>query len=254
MSALPAPIENQTPWHEYIDRKRRRNFLAILEELSRRQDKHAPDFLLIGALALAMQNYLRYVAWWDIDLLFRSEEALQKFAKSITAPGLRIEHLDDEVVSTADLVCLHTMWSFGGTWANVDYIYRPQRFPFFHETLCHQAPFSQTIRLENREYHLNLLLGHPWDIFADKLTLRRTVEQLQNKDAFGIDLRHLVLILRQDHATQNFWKHIVKKSAALPQKDVLREMLMTLIEIAPELGYEVFCRPQEVAGYFGNPE
>jgi hypothetical protein len=118
-------------WSEFIDHKRRPNFPAILEELSLRQDKNAPDFVIIGALALLVQNYLHDVAWWDIALLFRDEETLQKFAETMTAPGLHIEPMDDAVISTGDLVCLHTMWSFGRTWANVDYIYRPECFQFF---------------------------------------------------------------------------------------------------------------------------
>lgn len=248
MSAEP---EHKVPWYEYIDRKRRHNFLAILEELSRRQDKHAPDFLLIGAMALLIEGYLQYLAWWDIDLLFRNEETLQRFARNATAPGLRIEQMDDEVISTSDIVCLHTMWSFGRTWTNVDYIYRPDRFQFFYEACCQRAPFSQSIRLENHEYHINLLLANPWDIFVDKLTLRRTMEQLQMKDSFGIDLRHIVTILQRHRTNQRFWKYISTRSEALAEKKVLNETLMKLIEIAPELGYEGICSPNEVTRYFG---
>jgi hypothetical protein len=240
------------PWYELIDHKRRHNFLAILEELSRRQDKRAPDFVLIGALALLMQNYLDYVAWWDIDLLFRDEETLGKFAKSIAAPGLRIEQLDEAMVSTGDLASLHTMWSFGRTWANVDYIYRPERFHFFYETLRRQQPFAQTIRLDEREYHLNLLLGNPWDIFVDKLTLPRMLEQLHRSDFLGKDLRHIFFILRRDHANQQFWQHLVAKSEALGQREALGAVLAGLCELAPKLGYEEVGDPEQVAGFFGK--
>jgi hypothetical protein len=225
-------------WPDFIDHKRRPNFLAILEALSRRQDKHAPDFVIIGALALLMQNYLHYVAWWDIDLLFRDEETLRKFAENMTASGLRIEPMDDDVISTGDLTCLHTMWSFGRTWANVDYIYRPERFQFFYSTLRNQAPFAQTIRLDDREYHLNLLLGNPWDIFLDKLILPRFIEQLNVNDFSGKDLRHLLLILQQDHAKPDFWQHLAGKSEALGQRGALKAMLLRLAAIAPELGYK----------------
>lgn len=245
-------IDPKAPWYEYIDRKRRHNFLAILEELSRRQDKHAPEFLLIGAIALLMQNYLHYLAWWDIDLLFRDPETLQGFAKTMVAPGLRIKQMDDEMVRTSELECLHTMWSFGHTWANVDYIYRPERFQFFYETLCHQEPFSQSVRVDDREYHINLLLGNPWDIFVDKLTLPRMVEQLQKNDFLGKDLRHIVFILRQDQTEHNFWKHITAKSEALGQREALGAVLVRLIEVAPELGYEDVGDPEEVIRFFGK--
>lgn len=247
------------PWYNYIDRKRRPNFLAILEELSRWQaaptgTKHDPDFLLVGAVSLLMQGYLRYLAWWDIDLLFRDQDALQRFAQNVAAPGLRIVRMDDEIISTEDITCLHTVWSFGRTWANVDYIYRPQRFQFFYETVRGRVPFSQTIEAGERAHQINLWLGDPWDIFVDKLTLRRTVEQLHRKDIFGIDLRHIVIILQRDHANQNFWKHIVTKSETLQRKDLLRDVLLRLIEIGPELGYQEVCDPKEVAIYFGERE
>lgn len=247
-----AGAEAGAPWYEYIDRKRRHNFLAILEELSWRQDKQTPQFIVIGALALLMQNYLHYVAWWDVDLLFRDHESLQSFANSVAAPGLQITHLDDDIILAADLECLHTMWSFNRTWANVDYIYRPQRFEFFHDTLRSQEPFSRTVQLGGREYHINLVLGHPWDIFVDKLTLRRTVDQLQQGDSFGIDLRHLVIILRRDQANEQFWKHIVAKSEALGKKGLLKDVLLRLIEIAPELGYTDVAGPQEAISHFAQ--
>lgn len=241
------------PWYELIDRKRRHNFLAIIEELSRRQDKGAPDFVLIGALALLMQNYLDYMAWWDIDLLFRDEETLGKFAKSIAAPGLRIEPTDEAMVSTGELACLHTMWSFNRTWANVDYIYRPERFQFFYDTLRRQPPFAQTIRLDEREYHLNLLLGNPWDIFVDKLSLPRMLEQLQMSDFLGKDLRHIFFILRRDHADPQFWQHLVAKSEALGQREALGAVLARLCELAPKVGYEEVGDPKQVAVFFGKP-
>jgi hypothetical protein len=256
---MPPATDNKRPWHEYIDRKRRHNFLAILEELSRRQTapvgiKQTPEFVLIGAMALLMQNYLHYLAWWDVDLLFRDEESLRKFANNMAAPGLQIEQIDDEIVSTSDLVCLHTMWSFGRTWANVDYIYRPERFQFFHDTLRNQPPFSQTVGFDNREYHIALLLAHPWDIFVDKLTLSRTVEQLHQKDAFGIDLRHLVFILQRDRANPEFWQHLITQSETLGRREVLKAMLFRIIEIAPELGYNKVCDHEEVVRYFGKME
>lgn len=239
-------------WYEYIDRKRRHNFLAILEELSRLQDKDAPQFFVIGAMALLMQDYLHYLAWWDIDLLFRDRVSLHRFADSAVAPGLQVTRMDDEIILDRDIECLHTMWSFNRTWANVDYIYRPQRFEFFSDTLQNRQPFSQTVRLDGSDYRINLLLGDPWDIFVDKLTLRRTVEQLQREDSFGIDLRHIVIILRQDHSNDQFWKHIVGRSAALGQKEILKEVLLRLIKIAPELGYADIGRPEEVINHFGK--
>jgi hypothetical protein len=245
-------IDRNVPWYKYIDQKRRHNFLRILEALSRQQNKHDPEFMLIGALTLVMQNYLHYLAWWDIDLLFRDEEILRKFAKSIAVPDLQIEPLDDEIISTGDIVCLHTMWSFGHTWANVDYIYRPERFHFFYETLKNRTPFSQTVMVDNCEYHISLLLAHPWDIFVDKLTLSRTVEQLQQKDAMGIDLRHIVFILQRDGADQNFWKHLIAKSDTFGRKDVLKTVLSRIIEIAPELGYKDVCNHEVVSRYFGT--
>jgi len=47
-------VETEAPWYEYIDRKRRHNFLAILETLSRQQNKDTPQFFLIGAMALGL--------------------------------------------------------------------------------------------------------------------------------------------------------------------------------------------------------
>ncbi|MDZ7292979.1 MAG: hypothetical protein ONB44_05185 [candidate division KSB1 bacterium] len=245
-------LDPNAPWFEFIDRKRRHNFLAILEELSSRQSKEAPEFILIGALVLLMQNYLHYLAWWDIDLLFRDSETLQGFANAMKAPGLKIKQIDDEMIRTHELECLHVMWSFGRTWANVDYIYRPSRFQFFYETLRHQEPFAQTVRLDHREYQLSLYLGNPWDIFVDKLTLSRLTEQLKKDDFLGKDFRHLFFILQRDHANDNFWKHLAAKSEALGQKEILKAAVIRLIEIAPELGYEDVGDRAAVVKFFGE--
>jgi len=241
-------VETEAPWYEYIDRKRRHNFLAILETLSRQQNKDTPQFFLIGAMALVMQNYLRYQAWWDIDLLFRDEESLLSFAKNIKAPGLNIIQLDDEIIITSEIKSWHSMWSFGRTWANVDYIYRPERFQFFYETICDREPFSEIINVDNREYHIDLLLGDPWDIFVDKLTLQRVIDQLQRGDCMGKDFRHIDLILRHDHDNPDFWQHVMTKAEELDRKEVLCASLLRLAEIAPEAGYTQIRIPEEIAG------
>jgi len=242
--AKPSSHEINTPWYFWVDEKRRHNLLRVLEELSRVQNKPNPQFILIGALALLIRGILQYMVQWDIDLLFRNEEALSGFIAVEKSRDARIVHYDEHLMKGVEIASLHTAWSFDGTWFNVDYILKARTFQLYHSTVCNEGPFEECVNYEGSNYRLNLFMAHPWDIFIEKILSPRFQRELESRDWMSVDIRHVVTMLERDKGNDDFWQTTQAKIEHLGKKSVFKSHLLALLSSLPELGYRSVDMPE----------
>ncbi len=224
-------------WLNYIDEKRRVNFVKILAELSLLQDKKDLNFIIIGALTLLIPGYLNYTVYWDIDLLFKNVKALRDFISKPKSHNLRIINYDDELMISEKITSFHTAWSFNKSWFNVDYILREGVFEFYTENLFLFRPYTTIIELKDGKFPINLYLAHPWDVFVEKVLSPRLEKDIDLKVDLSIDLRHIYIIYSKDMNNENFWNYVKEKIERFNRSEEFKIKLQRILKIAPELGY-----------------
>ncbi len=224
-------------WLDCIDEKRRVNFVRILAELSLHQDKKELNFIIIGALTLLITNYLKYTAYWDIDLLFRDVRTLRDFISKSKSHNLRIVNYDDELMISEKITSFHTAWSFSKSWFNVDYILREGFFEFYAENLSSLNHYTTIIELKDGKFPIDLCLAHPWDVFVEKVLSPRLEKDMDLKIDLSVDLRHIYIIYNNDMMNANFWNHIRQKIEKFDRTAEFKTRLQKILSIAPELGY-----------------
>lgn len=234
---MKAPADR--PWYLWVDPKRRRNLLEILNELSRLQNEQYPAFILVGALALLIRGYLKYMVYWDVDLLFKDKKSLLDFANRPKSSHLKIVAYDDELQEKKHISSLHTFWSFDKTWFNVDYILMDNLFDFYYATLSKEGPYFAEIKVNGRLYDLNLMVAHPWDVFVQKLTTPRFRVALELKDGLSFDICHILTLFRQDGDNPRFWQWVAEKAAILKGKERVKRNLIELLSTVREFGHSV---------------
>ncbi|GAH55209.1 unnamed protein product, partial [marine sediment metagenome] len=179
-------MKEREHWLSFIDVKRRQNLLLILEELSSLLDKKNPNFIIIGAMSILIQGFIGgYKVLWDVDLLFRNSDGIMDFRKKEKSKNLRIVELDDGIVQNKNIGSLHTVWSFSTTWFNVDYIIKSNLFDFYNPLKRRKEPHNETVRFQNRDYHIILFLADPLDVFVEKIVSPRMEKELNLRDDFG---------------------------------------------------------------------
>ncbi len=226
-----------THWLNFIDARRRENLVQILQELSRLQTHPEPNFIVIGALSLLIQGCLHYVAYWDIDLLFRDTRQLDKFIAAPKTGSLRIVDLDDELVTNETISSFHTAWTFTKSWVNVDYILRKGIYEYYAENNDPGRRHVETITIAGHSYPLSLHLAHPWDVIVEKILSPRTKKEVELRVDMSVDLRHIFVVYSREQNNPAFWEHVFRKSAYLGQTDILKSRLRTILTTAPEFGY-----------------
>lgn len=226
-------------WYLWVDPKRRQNLLEILNELSRLQNKESLTFILVGALALLIRGYLKYMVYWDVDLLFKDKESLFDFVKQPKSSRLKIVHYDEELQERKHISSLHTFWSFDKTWFNVDYILMDNLFNFFYATLSEERPYFERIKINDHQYHLNLMVAHPWDIFVQKLTTSRFEVGLELKDDLSFDICHILTLFQRDGDNPQFWQWVAQKASILKRKEIVKRNLIELLSAIYEFGHNV---------------
>lgn len=254
MAETPA---GSKPWHSYLANNQRAEFLSCLQELSRLQEKSQPAFLLIGGAALLLQGVSQHLQWWDIDLIFRDKVALFDFLRAEKHPQLRIQFMEEGTSQRSGLHFVHTSWCFYGRWTNVDCIAREGYFDFYLATARAEGPFSRSIDESGQTYHLDLLIGHPWDVIIDKLTLERFEASLETMSSLNKDLPHIWDVLRKTGDDPAFYAHVTKQTERLGNLRFLRENVLTLWRCAAELGYpteEISTKVLEFAMQEKSPE
>lgn len=195
-------------------------------------------------MSLLMQGYLKYTAWWDLDLLFRDEKSLYDFIDLPKSPDLRIVHYDEALMVGRSIRSFHTAWSFDRGWFNVDYLLRDNFFHHHYTTLKKRGPLRGRVELgDGREIHWFLFLAHPWDVFVEKLITSRFSGELDRRDSMGVDLRHIMIILNGNFGNPVFWKHTAAKASQLRNKGLFKKNLTELASNISELGYGDNLRP-----------
>lgn len=224
-------------WLNYIDEKRRLNFVKILVELSHLQDKNDLNFIIIGAMTLLIHGYLKYTAYWDIDLLFKNVSRLKEFIEMQKSHNLRIINYDDELMINEKITSFHTAWSFPKSWFNVDYILREGLFEFYTENLSTFSPFKTIIELKEGRFPIDLYIAHPWDIFVEKVLSPRLEKELDLRVDLSIDIRHIFIIYQHELTNQNFWDYVQKKIARTEREEEFKTKLLKILNLSLELGY-----------------
>ncbi len=224
-------------WLKFVDQKRRKNLIAILQELSKYQQKDDLNFIIIGALPLLMLDYLNWIVCWDIDLLFKDKERLREFMNRPKAPDLKIVSYDDDLMTTENITSFHTAWSFDKNWFNVDYILREPVFKFYTSDTMEYQPFTQSFKFENESFNISLYLAHPWDIFIEKVISPRAEKEIDLKIDLSVDIRHIFAIYLKEKENIEFWQHILKKIKAFNCETQFKGQLVKLFAIKGEIGY-----------------
>lgn len=225
-------------WLNYIDEKRRLNFVKILVELSQLQDKKNLNFIIIGALTLLMQGYLKYTAYYDIDLLFKDINRLKEFINHPKPHNLQIVNYDEELMISEKITSFHTAWSFTKTWFNVDYIIRPGIFEFYVENPSVLKPYNTLVELKEGRFPIELCIAHAYDIFVEKVLSPRLDKDINLKVDMSVDVRHIYIIYAKEFANQNFWDYIEQKAKKIEREREFKDKLLTILKLAPEIGYK----------------
>ncbi len=224
-------------WLTYIDKKRTLSILQILQELSRLQNKHDLNFIIIGALPLLIKGYLKYKSYWDIDLLFRDERSLKTFIKIPKSESLTIVHFDDNLMVSKDITSFHTVWAYKRQWVNVDYIIRKRFFEFYTYNMKELKPYTQTIKTKDRTSYIDSYLAHPWDIIVEKTISPRMKKELTLKLDMSIDIRHIYTVYEREKDNVEFWDYTFEKAKYLKAQSEFKKNFLKLLSIASVLGY-----------------
>ncbi|MEO0205861.1 MAG: hypothetical protein ABIL22_04205 [candidate division WOR-3 bacterium] len=239
-------------WLNFVDEKRRLNFIKVLVEISRLQDKNDLNFIIIGAMTLLMQDYLDYTAYWDIDLLFKNASKLREFMNKPKSHGLQIVNYDDELMISEKITSFHTAWSFTKTWFNVDYILREGVFEFYADNIKNMKPYTSIIELKEGKFPIELYIAHAYDIFVEKVLSPRLEKDIDLKVDMSVDLRHIYIIYSKEIKNQTFWEYIQQKIRSLNREKEFKEKLLTILKLGPEVGYNNISIPDFILGILQN--
>lgn len=225
-------------WLNYIDEKRRANFVRVLVELSHLQDKKDLNFIIIGALTLLMQGYLKYTAYYDIDLLFKDIDHLREFINHPKPHNLQIVNYDEELMISEKITSFHTAWSFTKTWFNVDYIIRPGIFEFYVENRSVLQPYTALVELKEGKFPIELCIAHAYDIFVEKVLSPRLEKDINLKVDMSVDIRHIYIIYSKELTNQDFWHYVEEKIKRIGREREFKDKLLTILNLASEIGYK----------------
>ncbi|MCX7995527.1 MAG: hypothetical protein N3A65_07145 [candidate division WOR-3 bacterium] len=239
-------------WLNFVDEKRRLNFIKVLSEISRLQDKNDLNFIVIGALTLLIHGYLKYTAYWDIDLLFKDAGKLKEFINKPKSAGLQIVNYDDELMISEKITSFHTAWSFTKSWFNVDYILRPGIFEFYTENLKQMKPYTSLIELKEGKFPVDIYLAHPYDIFVEKILSPRVEKDIELKVDLSVDIRHIYTVYSKELTNEDFWKYVFHKIERINREKEFKSKLLTVLKLAPELGYNNIEIPESISKFLQN--
>ncbi|MGB3341997.1 MAG: DUF6036 family nucleotidyltransferase [bacterium] len=236
-------------WLDHIDEKRRENLLQILEELSKLQNRDDLNFIIIGALSLLFNNYLKYKVYWDIDMLFKDKNQFTSFIEKPKSKSLKIVNLDDTLMIDKNISSYHTVWAFDHIWFNVDYILRQGFFEYYAHTITQLKPYKERIPFGNNCYEIELYIAHPWDIIVEKVFSPRTARDLELKVDTSVDLRHIVAVYVKEKNNHDFWKHAFEKAKLLQGEVAFKTKFLRILDELTDFGYgdiEVSAKSREI--------
>jgi hypothetical protein len=226
-----------TEWIKYVDSNRQTSFLRTLETLSGLQDHESLNFIIIGALPLLIAGYLEYVVFWDFDLLFKNKKALLGLNDLKKPEDLRIVEIDDQLMIGSHITSLHTAWTFGSKWINVDYILKANVYDFYTHGAHRRGPLEQPIIHNGRTYTIRLFMAHPWDIVTEKVLSPRTARDLELGVDTSIDIRHILAVFGKEGANRQFWDHVMARVPQIGDTKTFKATFLRIITLAGDLGY-----------------
>jgi len=224
-------------WLSYVDEKRQASLVNVLQELSDLQNKKDLNFIIIGALPLLISGYLKYKVYWDVDLLFKDKDRLKEFIGIEKSSSLRIFNYDDDMMVSENITSLHTAWTFHHTWVNVDYILRKDFFEFYTHYIFKSKPYIKSIKLDDKDYRIDLYFAHPWDIIIEKIVSPRMKKDLDLKVDMSIDIRHIYAIYEKEKNNIHFWNYVFEKAKYLHKVNRFKGTFLKLLSTTKELGY-----------------
>ncbi|MFQ5870469.1 MAG: hypothetical protein ACE5JC_11255 [Candidatus Zixiibacteriota bacterium] len=230
----------ETPWYEHVIPRERHNLLNILVELSHLFEQKGESFIIIGAFSLLIRGVLTYTVLWDLDLLFKDRESMDKFIEAPKSPEVEIEHLDEELMVGKTISSLHTAWRFTGNWFNVDYILLPGDFDFYRSNPEEEITLKSKVTFEGKSYRLSLPVATPWDVIVKKLLSPRLERELESRDSLSMDVRHVFHLLLKFGEEPTFWRMVVEKANYLGQFQKVKTNLLRLLSSKEEVGYGEF--------------
>lgn len=230
----------ETPWYQHVIPRGRHNLLNILVELSRLFEQKGESFMIIGAFSLLIRGVLTYTVLWDLDLLFKDRESMDKFIEAPKSPEVEIEHLDEKLMVGKTISSLHTAWRFTGNWLNVDYILLPGDFDFYRANPEEEITLKSEVTFEGKTYRLSLPVAAPWDMIVKKLLSPRFERELESRDSLSVDVRHVFHLLLRFGEEPTFWGMVVEKANYLGQFQKVKTNLLRLLSSKKEVGYGEF--------------
>ena len=225
-------------WLNYVDEKRQDTLLCVIQELSNLQNKVDPNFILIGALSLLINGYLKYKVYWDVDLLFKDKVGLKEFIETQKSRNIRVVHYDDDLMVSESITSFHTAWICDHTWLNVDYILRKGFFEYYTHSINRLKPLKQSLHFGGKDFHIHLYVAHPWDIIVEKIISPRTKKELNLKIDMSVDIRHIFTVYEKEKDNPQFWNYCLEKSKYLQIEKEFKENFINLLKFAKDLGYD----------------
>lgn len=237
-------------WTDRLGEKRRADLLLVLNEISRLRAHGAPEFVVIGAIPLLVRGYLEYRALWDVDLLFRDENAISAFASLPKDAGLRVVDYAGDCLRSHGITSYLTTWKFQRAWINVDLIARGALFEFFRSGSS--PPWIETFDLGDRHLTIELPCAAAWDIFVDKVLSPRMRRDIEAQASISVDLRHVAIICQRDGGDRRFWEHVVGQSRRLGREPEFLAMMRSIIRHAARVGYANLAPTPLATRYLGD--
>lgn len=238
----------ESPWYDFVAPRARRNLLRILAELSRLHEEGNSSFIIIGAFSLLLRGVLNYTVLWDIDLLFRDRKSMEALIDTPKSAELEVQHLDPQLMVGETISSLHSAWRFEGGWFNVDYILIPGDYDFYLANSEAETTFQSVVHFEGKHYPLRLPLAAPWDVAIKKLLSPRLERELEGRDSFSIDIRHIYHILSKYGEEELFWERLARKAGYLGQLRKVKSRLLELLALKEEVGYAEMKLQESLSG------
>jgi len=235
---LNAKIRFWGKWYRFVSKNRRQALLEILAEISRLYQVYRCKFILVGACSLLIRGCLKYKAWWDVDLLFRSPEDISHFQHLPVTEQLQVFPVDHQLQDYGDVSSWQNMWGSQNVWYRVDLIHRPRYYLFHLSAPSGDIFYHDTIYYQGKIYHINLPVAHPWNMFVDKLLSPRLAFELETGGAYSIDIRHLFILYSLYRREDYFWDYVVGNSSKLGALDEFKKNLKILFQKKDEFGYQ----------------
>ncbi len=102
------------------------------------------------------------------------------------------------------------------------------------------------IELKEGKFPVELYIAHAYDIFVEKVLSPRLEKDIDLKVDMSVDIRHIYIIYSKEIENQNFWEYVQQRIERLNREREFKDKLLTILRIAPEIGYQNIEIPESV--------